>query len=673
VLSWIKDWRPAIAFACVLASSAQTTLAGGVSAYLPLNLEPEMERQIERVLILADEPILKRPFAVALVEDALPQACLVDEPLCTKVKRYLQRYSRDYAVTHVSATGAVTHDATGVVVPNEHGLPANSRWELSAQGYVQPSDYLLVSAGAIAYKGRTVPTGSILSLGFNWAQLDIGYRDHWLSPATDSSMLLSTEAPTIPSVTLSNYEPLTRLGFQYEFFLARMKQVGEPEQTGDNIFYNGKGSIGNPRLFGAQFSIEPFPGWSVGVNRLLQFGGGSGLPSGARFLLRDFFKPSGLSQTQGNQQASLVSRFLFPGKTPFAVYTQYAGETNSDGGSYLLGNAALTVGIDIPRFARHFDATFEVAEWQNIWYTHYIFLEGTTNYGLVEGNWGADQRNFGDGVGARSAMLRVGWEPPFGGYLEERVRTLANQNYYGNALRTYSPVFGAAFPYHHYYDFTVRYSRPWKGLTIGGEAVAGRDVDGTSFSRISGFVRYGGDEHTRDDGALDEDSYSGGPDAPRAERFVDVGMNVNKVLTSLQRDTPQISSKVGFDPHLGLGARRAVSANNDLGVRVEFDQVDGHSLIGVRALDYRYRFTDSLALGFFMGAARYNVATPAYSEYAGIGGLWRNIFPKWDLGLDLRYAQNVARDHVLASDPQGPRPETFYKIETGLLYLSRRF
>ena len=27
------------------------------------------------------------------------------------------------------------------------------------------------------------------------------------------------------------------------------------------------------------------------------------------------------------------------------------------------------------------------------------------------------------------------------------------------------------------------------------------------------IVRYGGDEHTRDDGSLNEDSYSGGPDA----------------------------------------------------------------------------------------------------------------------------------------------------------------
>jgi hypothetical protein len=43
------------------------------------------------------------------------------------------------------------------------------------------------------------------------------------------------------------------------------------------------------------------------------------------------------------------------------------------------------------------------------------------------------------------------------------------------------------------------------------------------------------------------------------------------------------------------------------------------------------------------------------------------------LNLDFRYAQNLARDHVLASDVQGVRPETFYKIETLTLYVSRRF
>lgn len=663
----------AAAFLATVAALLPTTApAGGVTAYLPLNLEPETERQIERVLILADEPILKRPIAVALVELALPQACKRDRALCTKVKRYLQRYSRDYAVTHASATGSIAHasndpaGATEAVIPNQHGLPVNSDWEVSAQGFVQPSDYFLASAGVIAYPGRTSPSGSMLSFGFNWAQLDMGYRDHWFSPATDSSMLISTEAPTMPSVTLSNYEPLTRLGFQYEFFAALMSRT-------NHILYLGKESSGRPHLFGAQFSIEPFSGWSLGVNRLLQYGGG-GLPDSARFLLRDFFKPSGLSQNQGNQQASYVSRFIFPGKTPFAVYFQYAGEDNSDGGSYLLGSASLTAGIDIPRLAHHFDLTYEVSEWQNIWYVHNIFLDGMTNDKLVLGNWGADQRNFGDGVGARSQMLRIGWEPPFGGYLEERVRTLTNQTYYGGDFRQYSPAF-APYPYHHYYDFMVRYSRPWNGLTIGGEAIAGRDVYGKTFSRLSGFVRYGGDSRTRDEGSPSDDSDADAdlPDDHGAERFVDAGMNVNKVRTDVTPPFPVVSSKIGFAPHLGLGARRAVSANNDLGVRVELDEADGHSLIGVRALDYRHRFGDSFAFGLFAGVARYNAPTPAYSIYYGLGVLQRDVVRKWDLGFDIRHAQNVARDHVLASDPIGSRPDTFYKIDTAVLYLSRRF
>src|SRR5271165_1871989 len=158
--------------------AARIAPAGGVSAYLPLNIEPEMERQIERVLILADEPILKRPFAVALVELALPDACKADLALCTRVKQYLERYSHDYGVSYASATAALTHGAS-VVVPNGYGLPMQSNWEVSAQAYVQPSDYLLLNAGGVAYQGRVQPAGSVLSAGFNWAQLDLGYRQHW--------------------------------------------------------------------------------------------------------------------------------------------------------------------------------------------------------------------------------------------------------------------------------------------------------------------------------------------------------------------------------------------------------------------------------------------------------------------------------------------------------------
>ncbi len=660
------------ACACLLGLMTHVAMAEGVSAYLPLNLEPEMERQIERVMILADEPILKRPFSVAMVQYALPQACEVDKPLCEKVKRYLQRYSRDYAVTHASATGSITKKGEASdVVPNEHGLPEDSHWELSARAFVQPNDFFLASAGAIAYKGRTVPTGSMLSLGFNWAQLDLGYRDHWFSPATDSNMLISTEAPTMPSVTLSNYEPLTRLGIQYEIFWARMSRT-------DRIAYQGQGtaalSSGNPKLFGAQFSIEPFSGWSLGVNRQLQYGGG-GLPDSAHFLFNDFFRPAGTNQTLGKQQASYISRFIFPGKTPFAVYTQYAGQNTLNGGSYLLGESALTTGIDFPRIWHHFDLTYEFSEWQNGWYANNgVFLDGMTQYRLATGQWGADQRVFNDGVGAHSQMLRIGWEPPFGGYLEERVRTLVNQNYHSFVPGTVYP--GTVTPpgYHHYYDLTVRYTRPWKDLTLGGEVETGRDVLGKSFSRLSGFVRYGGDEHTRDDGSPDEETESSEQSEHGTELFVDAGVNANKVRIDLEKGLPITTSKIAYGPHLGFGARRAVSDKNDLGVRIELDQnVDGHALLGARALDYRHRFTDHFALGVFAGVARYNLATPAYSLYGGLGGQWRNILPKWDVGVDFRYAQNVARNHVLATDVQGVRPDSFYKIESGTLYLTRRF
>lgn len=655
--------RAACALIVLAVLGAARARADGATEYLPLNLEPEMERQVERVLILADEPILKRPFAVGLVEDALPEACTVDAPLCERVERYLERYSRDYAVTHASVTGTYAQGSTFGAVPNQHGMPVDSAYAVSAQGFVQPSDYWLVSGGVVAYDGRATPEGSMVSFGFHGAQVDIGYRDHDFSPMTDSSQLIGTEAPTMPSITVSNWEPITRFGFQYELFLAQMSRAP--------ILYHGVHGSGHPRLFGMQLSIEPFPGWSLGFNRLLQYGGGAGLPSSAGTLLRNIFRPSGLAQTQGNQQASYVSRFISPGKVPFAVYFQYAGEDNSNGGSYLLGNAALSMGIDFPRIGRYFDATLETSEWQNIWYVHNIFLSGMSNDQVVLGNWGADQRIFGDGVGARTLMLRVGWTPPFGGYLEGRVRSLVNQNYYGGDQRTYNPAL-AAYPYGHYFDVTLRYSRPWKGITVGGQVDTGRDVFARNFTRISGFVRYGGDSKTRDDGSVDESSVAPSRKSG-AEWFVDAGVNANTVKVNVEPNLPVQTTSWAVGPHFGIGARRAVSARNDLGARVELDQVDGHSLIGARFLDYRHRFGGPVAVGAFLGVARYNLATPAYSMYGGVGVQWRGILPKWDLGAEFRYAQNVARDHVLASDVQGVRQETFYKIETLVLSLSRRF
>ena len=73
-------------------------------------------------------------------------------------------------------------------------MTSDSSYEITGAVFWQPSDYLLVSGGVQAYDGDTTPTGTMLSYGREFLQIDIGYRDHWLSPMSESAMLLSTEA-----------------------------------------------------------------------------------------------------------------------------------------------------------------------------------------------------------------------------------------------------------------------------------------------------------------------------------------------------------------------------------------------------------------------------------------------------------------------------------------------
>ncbi|MDY6944147.1 MAG: capsule assembly Wzi family protein [Pseudomonadota bacterium] len=658
----------ALAVSLALLSSAAD--ARGVSPYLPLNLSPEIERQIERVMILADRPIMARPIAAATVFDALPQACRIDEVLCRKVRAYLNRYMSKLGVDHASVEGAVA-DGSSTPVPNRYGMANDSAWQVSASAHWQPSDYLIVSAGGVAYEDEAVPVGSMVSLGTEYFQLDVGYRPRWYSTFSDSAMLISTEAQTLPSITLSNYKPLGRFGFTYELFLSEMEysdriSFGDnctpmlPPQEGETC------TAGKPRLGGVRIGISPVPGWSLSANRLLQFGGGERQSSIGDFL-RAMWRPrqydnvgSGVTeQTQfGNQMVSFTSRFIFPGATPFAAYLEYAGEDTSYEGNYRLGNSALSIGLHFPRLWNQFDLTVEASEWQNAWYVNGAYGDGLTENRRVLGHWGADQRLFGDDVGSQTLMARLGWEPGFGGLLQLRARSVENESY-------------GAMDYERGYEAAVSYSRSVMGFTAGGEVSAGRDTFGDSFSRIAGFVRFG-----------DEWSSGGatgiwGSEVKRpngAHLFVDAGVAASEVTIRPGDLTPKTTTSMELSPHIGIGARRSVSSRSDLGVRAEIDRIDDHLLLAVRAVDYRYRTHGPLAFSLFLGAARYDLATPAYGYYLGGGAQWRDILPGFDLGLDLRYADKVARDKLLPSDTTSElRPDSFYDITSTTLSLSYRF
>ena len=288
------------------------SLARGASPYLPLNLRPEVERQIERVLILAGKPILRRPIAAATVLDALPKACGIDLQLCTEVSIILQRYMPPFSITDASVEGAFGSN-TDKTIPNRFGLDTSSNWGASVSALWQPSDHLMLNVGGVAYAGRSVPEGTMLSFGWDFAQIDVGWRSHWLSPLTDSAMLVSTEAATMPSVTISNYKPLTRLGFGYQMFVAQMSHS-------DLIATDAGLTSGNPQIMGLQLTMEPASGWSLGLNRILQYGGGT-RDSSLSSALNAFFNPSKYDNTTqgpdsqfGNQARRDHQRIHFSGQ-----------------------------------------------------------------------------------------------------------------------------------------------------------------------------------------------------------------------------------------------------------------------------------------------------------------------------------------------------------------------
>jgi len=157
-----------------------------------------------------------------------------------------------------------------------------------------------------------------------------------------------------------------------------------------------------------------------------------------------------------------------------------------------------------------------------------------------------------------------------------------------------------------------------------------------------------------------------------AEVFIEVGANASQIDSKIaNRDDTVSRTETGV--HLGLGARRSVGERSDLGVRVEADMLGSDLLLAFRALDYRYNISNRFALSAFLGAARLDLATPAYGFYLGGGGQWKDVISGWDLNLDLRLGDKVARDNLLPSDPQGGSPDNFHDIYGVTVYMSYRF
>ena len=135
---------------------------------------------------------------------------------------------------------------------------------------------------------------------------------------------------------------------------------------------------GYPKMGGFRLSIEPVSGWALSAQRIARLGRRRrGRPVHSPIILRAFFDP-GQAQTAGfgarlapigKQEASLTSRFIFPGRVPFSVYFEYAGNDTLAGHSPLIGKPDISAGIDFPRIGP-FSLTYEITSFAPTWYVH---------------------------------------------------------------------------------------------------------------------------------------------------------------------------------------------------------------------------------------------------------------------------------------------------------------
>ncbi|WP_088331096.1 capsule assembly Wzi family protein [Lacimicrobium sp. SS2-24] len=456
------------------------SLAKGLSPYLPLQLSPEIESQVEKVMALTPGAPLTKPYKAADVLARLPQLQSSHPGLYKKVSRYLERFKRRAGRSHSSLELATGQESK--TLPNRRGIDAQSSYVLAAGGFYQPNPYIIASAGMVMTddSGGPIHTNSYIGFGFEYAQVEFGYREHWFSPFRDSAMLVSTQAQASPSITISNATPITDWNIRYELFYSKLERV-EGIRLGNEFF------AGHPRQAGLHLSFTPLNFWTLGVSRTFQFGGGA-REVDISDVFQALFDPAGKDNVGtvtddpnfefGNQQASFTSKLNIElWDINWSFYGEIGGEDTEGEKNYKLGNETLSFGIFLPDLTDEISLRVEYNRWDTRWYVHHLYRQGYTNLGNVMGHWGGDERIFNDDPPAK--VLSASME-----YL------LNNQSLVSATLRTIKNEDTARFDYVPGFEVELDYSYATDSGFWGVSLYAGRDTRDNDFSRLALFYRW---------------------------------------------------------------------------------------------------------------------------------------------------------------------------------------
>ena len=396
--------------------------------YLPVKVDPLIELDLERLATLAKMPVLSKPFHIATVKQYL-ETIKSDYPqLYTRINTYLNRYQKSYGLTHLDIeAGYSNFDDKNLA--NSRGRTSESNLKAEVSGYWQLSDNFNLSLGGTVFDGSDgfIPNHTYLSYFNEYIQIDLGFKEIWLSPLQESSMLLSTNAEPIARFSVSSPRPLTGWNLEYDISFGKL-------ETQQGIRLGEERFSGEPGFLTMHFSIQPFDWWTIGINRTMMFGGGrrsvdlgdvweaiidpvSGDNCGGQSDLQD------CTEEAGNQEASVSSKLDF---TWGSVYLEIAGEDTANYNAYQLGNKAWSVGLFLPYLTGNSSLLAELQYIEDGWYTHHIYTEGYRNNLHSMGHWWGDEKAIDDSIGAQIVTLRYNYELNDKYHFETKIKYIHN-------------------------------------------------------------------------------------------------------------------------------------------------------------------------------------------------------------------------------------------------------
>lgn len=301
-------------------------------------LAPGDEGLRSDIELLADAGILRGPVSTWPISwpDVARDAMAADErgldDATLRALARVRRLSRKHASSGFSGLG---YRVSGAYEPNELrdfadtpreegelGLRASwlgDRFALNLQGsYVADPD-----------DGKEWRAdGSYLGVNFGNFMLSAGFMERWWGPGWDSSLILSTNARPIPSITLErNYtDPFETRWLSWLGPWRASIAMGEAEPSGV--------PVPDVQFFAMRINFKPRPWMEFGLTRTAQWCGGGRSCDWDTFT--DMFvgadNQEDSTDQPGNQMAGYDLRVRSPWRAlPLVFYTQWIGEDEAGG------------------------------------------------------------------------------------------------------------------------------------------------------------------------------------------------------------------------------------------------------------------------------------------------------------------------------------------------------